>query len=102
MHDQLATSSTQRRRGHGEAGHGALLRPVVFDLGSTQRKVVLGLAPEQLQSDRPIGFDQRATSSTGRRRGYDEAGHGALLRPAVFDLGHTQRQGARDSKPEQL
>ena len=100
--DHLASSSTRRRRGHNEAGDGTLLRPDVFDLGSTQRKVVLGSGPEQLQADRSIGLDQPATSSTGRRLGHDEAGQGARFRPVVFDLGSTQRQVVRDSGPEQF
>ena len=56
-----------RRRGRDGAGHGALLRPVVFDLGSTQRQVVYGPGPEQLQANRGKRFDQLATSSTRRR-----------------------------------
>ena len=78
------------------------LRPVVFNLGSTQRQVVLGSGPEQLQPNPSIGFNQVATSSTRRRRGHDEAGHGSLLRLVVFDLGSTQRKVARGSGPEQL
>ena len=100
--DQLATPSTRSRRGHDEAGQGALLHPVVFDLGSTQRPVVLGSGPEHPQADRLIGFDKLATSSTMRRRGHDGAGHGALLRLVVFDLGYTQRQVVRGSGPKQL
>ena len=100
--DQRATSSTARRRGHGKAWHGALLRPVVFDLGSTQRQVALGSLSERLQADGSRGFNQLATSSTWRRRSHDEAGHGALLRPVEFDLGSTQRQVLRCSRPEQL
>ena len=99
---QLATSSTRRRRRHDEAGHGAFLRPVVFDLGSTQRKVVLGSGPKQFQADRFKGFDQLATSSTRRRRSHNEAGHGAFLRPVVFNLLSTQRLVVRGSGPEQL
>ena len=49
---QLATSSIRRRLGHCGAGHGAFFRPVVFDLGSTQRQVVYGWGPEQLQAGR--------------------------------------------------
>ena len=54
--------------------------------------------PEQLRAGRPIGFDQLATPSTRRRRGHDEAGHGALLRLVVFDLGSTHGKlfAARD------
>ena len=100
--DQLATSSTRRRRGHDAAGHGALLRSVVFDIGSTQRQVVRGSGPEQLQADRSIGLDQLATSPTRRRRRYDEAGHGTFLRPDEFDLGSTHRQVFRGQEPEQF
>ena len=100
--DQLASSSTRRRRGHGEAGHDALLRPVMFDLESTQRQVFRGSGPEQQQADRSIGLDQLAASSTRCRRGHGEAGHGALLRPVVFDFGSTQRPVVRGSGPEQL
>ena len=100
--DQLATSSTRRRRGHDEAGHGALLRPVVFDIGPTQRQVVRGSRPEQLQADRSIGLDQLATSPTRRRRGHNEARHGTFLSPVVFELGSTQRKVVRGSGPEQF
>ena len=78
------------------------LRPVVFNLESTQRQVVLGSGPEQLQPNPSIGFNQVATSSTRRRRGHDEAGYGSLLRLVVFDLGPTQGQVARGLGPEQL
>ena len=100
--DQLAASSTRRRRCPGEAGYGAVLRSVVFDLGSTQRQVARGSGPEQLQADRSIGLGQMATSLTGRRRGPDKAGHSALLHSVGFDLGSTQRQVVHGSGPEQL
>ena len=78
--DQLAISSTRRRRGRDGAGHDSLLRPVVFDLEATQWQVARGSGPEQQQAGVSIGLDQLATSSTRRRRGHDEARQGALLR----------------------
>ena len=98
---QLANSSTRRRRIPDEAGHDSLLRPVVFDLGATQRQVDRGSGPEQQQAGRSIGLEQLATSSTRRRRGHNEAGHGFLLRLVAFDLGATQRQVDCCSGPEQ-
>ena len=102
MHDQLSTSSTRRRRGINEAGHGALLRPVAFDLGWTQWQFARSSGPVQLQAYRSIGLDQLATSSTRRRRGHGEAWHGAFLRPIVFDLGSTQQKVVLGSAPEHL
>ena len=97
--DQLASSSTRRRRGHDEAGHGTLLHPAVFDLGSIQQQVALSSGPGQLQAGPSIGFNQLLTSSKRRLRGHDEAGQGALLRPAAFDFGSTQWQVVRGLGP---
>ena len=75
--EQLATCSTGHRRGHGAAGHGTRIRPVMFDLGSTQRQVVLGSGQEQLQADRAIGHAQLATSR--QRVGEAMAKRGTVL-----------------------
>ena len=65
--EQLATSLALRRRGHDEAGRGALFRLVEFDLGSTQRQVVRGSGPRQLQADCETGFGQLTSSLTRRQ-----------------------------------
>ena len=90
---------TSPRRGHDEVEPGALLRPVKVDGRSTLRNPARGCVPEQPEAGPSKGFDHSMTSP---RRGHDEFGHGALLRPVEVNGRSTRRKLAHGYGPGNL